>query len=84
MPSVPMFDPPWVPQCSGSVQDPINEDQSVSRHPESQHWFFSVEVCGQLSQKMWLIIPVRDTNLALRSTQLLSLQEIFSIELPET
>ncbi|XP_013918192.1 PREDICTED: protein unc-80 homolog [Thamnophis sirtalis] len=28
MPSVPMFDPPWVPQCSGSVQDPINEDQS--------------------------------------------------------
>ncbi|KAB1279135.1 Protein unc-80-like protein [Camelus dromedarius] len=29
MPSVPMFDPPWVPQCSGSVQDPINEDQSV-------------------------------------------------------
>ncbi|KFO80620.1 Protein unc-80, partial [Cuculus canorus] len=30
MPSVPMFDPPWVPQCSGSVQDPINEDQSKS------------------------------------------------------
>ncbi|XP_041433155.1 protein unc-80 homolog isoform X11 [Xenopus laevis] len=30
MPSVPMFDPPWVPQSSGSVQDPINEDQSKS------------------------------------------------------
>nr|XP_060638137.1 protein unc-80 homolog isoform X2 [Anolis sagrei ordinatus] len=30
MPSVPMFDPPWVPQCGGSVQDPINEDQSKS------------------------------------------------------
>ncbi|KAM4815512.1 protein unc-80 homolog, partial [Thomomys bottae] len=30
MPSVPMFDPPWVAQCSGSVQDPINEDQSKS------------------------------------------------------
>ncbi|GAB0191789.1 protein unc-80 [Grus japonensis] len=30
MPSVPMFDPPWVPQCTGSVQDPINEDQSKS------------------------------------------------------
>ncbi|XP_053139411.1 protein unc-80 homolog isoform X5 [Hemicordylus capensis] len=31
MPSVPMFDPPWVPQCSGSVQDPINEDQSEKK-----------------------------------------------------
>ncbi|XP_068101296.1 protein unc-80 homolog isoform X20 [Hyperolius riggenbachi] len=30
MPSVPMFDPPWVPQSSGSVQDPISEDQSKS------------------------------------------------------
>ncbi|XP_062817218.1 protein unc-80 homolog isoform X5 [Anolis carolinensis] len=30
MPSVPMFDPPWVPQCGGSVQDTINEDQSKS------------------------------------------------------
>lgn len=30
MPSVPMFDPPWVPQSCGSVQDPINEDQSKS------------------------------------------------------
>uniref|UniRef100_A0ACB8G170 Protein unc-80 n=1 Tax=Sphaerodactylus townsendi TaxID=933632 RepID=A0ACB8G170_9SAUR len=30
MPSVPMFDPPWVPQCGGSVQEPINEDQSKS------------------------------------------------------
>ncbi|XP_041120448.1 protein unc-80 homolog isoform X3 [Polyodon spathula] len=30
MPCVPMFDPPWVPQSTGSVQDPINEDQSKS------------------------------------------------------
>nr|XP_016850568.1 PREDICTED: protein unc-80 homolog [Anolis carolinensis] len=30
MPSVPMFDPPWVPLCGGSVQDTINEDQSKS------------------------------------------------------
>lgn len=30
MPCVPIFDPPWVPQNTGSVQDPINEDQSVS------------------------------------------------------
>lgn len=30
MPCVPIFDPPWVPQNAGSVQDPINEDQSVS------------------------------------------------------
>uniref|UniRef100_A0A667WHN7 Unc-80 homolog, NALCN channel complex subunit n=1 Tax=Myripristis murdjan TaxID=586833 RepID=A0A667WHN7_9TELE len=30
MPCVPMFDPPWVPQNTGSVQDPINEDQSKS------------------------------------------------------
>ncbi|XP_073489623.1 protein unc-80 homolog isoform X7 [Aquarana catesbeiana] len=32
MPSVPMFDPPWVPQSSGSVQDPISEDQSRAEH----------------------------------------------------
>ncbi|RVE75230.1 hypothetical protein OJAV_G00014730 [Oryzias javanicus] len=30
MPCVPIFDPPWVPQNTGSVQDPINEDQSKS------------------------------------------------------
>uniref|UniRef100_A0A3Q2ZNL7 Unc-80 homolog (C. elegans) n=1 Tax=Kryptolebias marmoratus TaxID=37003 RepID=A0A3Q2ZNL7_KRYMA len=30
MPCVPIFDPPWVPQTTGSVQDPINEDQSKS------------------------------------------------------
>lgn len=30
MPCVPIFDPPWVPLNTGSVQDPINEDQSVS------------------------------------------------------
>ncbi|XP_072434871.1 protein unc-80 homolog isoform X2 [Chiloscyllium punctatum] len=30
MPSVPMFDPPWVPQSTGRVQDPISEDQSKS------------------------------------------------------
>ncbi|XP_063072865.1 protein unc-80 homolog [Engraulis encrasicolus] len=30
MPCVPMFDPPWIPQNTGSVQDPINEDQSKS------------------------------------------------------
>ncbi|KAM6945754.1 LOW QUALITY PROTEIN: protein unc-80 homolog [Aplochiton taeniatus] len=30
MPCVPMFDPPWVPHNTGSVQDPINEDQSKS------------------------------------------------------
>ncbi|KAJ3584353.1 hypothetical protein NHX12_014848 [Muraenolepis orangiensis] len=30
MPCVPMFDPPWVPQNTGSVQDSINEDQSKS------------------------------------------------------
>ncbi|KAG7280341.1 hypothetical protein CRUP_024133 [Coryphaenoides rupestris] len=30
MPCVPMFDPPWVPQNTGNVQDPINEDQSKS------------------------------------------------------
>ncbi|XP_028832106.1 protein unc-80 homolog isoform X5 [Denticeps clupeoides] len=30
MPCVPMFDPPWVPQNTGSVQDPISEDQSKS------------------------------------------------------
>lgn len=30
MPCVPIFDPPWVPQNTGSVQDPISEDQSVS------------------------------------------------------
>ncbi|XP_034533446.1 protein unc-80 homolog [Notolabrus celidotus] len=31
MPCVPIFDPPWVPQNTGSVQDPINEDQSGCR-----------------------------------------------------
>ncbi|XP_061534416.1 protein unc-80 homolog isoform X14 [Phycodurus eques] len=30
MPCVPIFDPPWVPQNTGSVQDPISEDQSKS------------------------------------------------------
>ncbi|XP_029696082.1 protein unc-80 homolog isoform X11 [Takifugu rubripes] len=30
MPCVPIFDPPWVPLNTGSVQDPINEDQSYS------------------------------------------------------
>ncbi|XP_029696088.1 protein unc-80 homolog isoform X17 [Takifugu rubripes] len=30
MPCVPIFDPPWVPLNTGSVQDPINEDQSKS------------------------------------------------------
>uniref|UniRef100_A0AAY5KIG3 Unc-80 homolog (C. elegans) n=1 Tax=Esox lucius TaxID=8010 RepID=A0AAY5KIG3_ESOLU len=30
MPCVPMFDPPWVPSNTGSVQDPINEDNSKS------------------------------------------------------
>lgn len=35
MPCVPIFDPPWVPQNTGSVQDPINEDQSVSLNPSS-------------------------------------------------
>uniref|UniRef100_UPI00398F58D0 protein unc-80 homolog isoform X8 n=1 Tax=Pristiophorus japonicus TaxID=55135 RepID=UPI00398F58D0 len=30
MPSVPMFDPPWVPQSTGRVQDTISEDQSKS------------------------------------------------------
>ncbi|XP_072902899.1 protein unc-80 homolog isoform X3 [Hemitrygon akajei] len=30
MPSIPMFDPPWVPQSTGRVQDPISEDQSKS------------------------------------------------------
>ncbi|CDQ90015.1 unnamed protein product [Oncorhynchus mykiss] len=33
MPCVPMFDPPWVPSNTGSVQDPINEDNSVSPAP---------------------------------------------------
>lgn len=33
MPCVPIFDPPWVPQNTGSVQDPITEDQSVSLSP---------------------------------------------------
>lgn len=33
MPCVPIFDPPWVPQNTGSVQDPISEDQSVSLSP---------------------------------------------------
>ncbi|MEE6491018.1 hypothetical protein FKM82_016071 [Ascaphus truei] len=37
MPSVPMFDPPWVPQSSGSVQDPINEDQSVNEEHATEH-----------------------------------------------
>ncbi|KAE8278523.1 Protein unc-80-like protein [Larimichthys crocea] len=40
MPCVPIFDPPWVPQNTGSVQDPINEDQSraVSRsHQRAEH-----------------------------------------------
>ncbi|XP_067844006.1 protein unc-80 homolog [Heptranchias perlo] len=45
MPSVPMFDPPWVPQSTGRVQDPISEDQfksfsarAVSRsHQRAEH-----------------------------------------------
>jgi len=52
-----MFDPPWVPQCSGSVQDPINEDQSVSHH-ESKHCFYSVAALAKLNPKMWAKLKV--------------------------
>ncbi|XP_014837511.1 PREDICTED: protein unc-80 homolog isoform X7 [Poecilia mexicana] len=37
MPCVPIFDPPWVPQTTGSVQDPINEDQSFPTLIQSVH-----------------------------------------------
>ncbi|TKS64898.1 Protein unc-80 -like protein [Collichthys lucidus] len=37
MPCVPIFDPPWVPQNTGSVQDPINEDQSYPTLIQSVH-----------------------------------------------
>nr|XP_054603628.1 protein unc-80 homolog isoform X2 [Nothobranchius furzeri] len=37
MPCVPIFDPPWVPQTTGSVQDPINEDQSYPTLIQSVH-----------------------------------------------
>ncbi|XP_077449538.1 protein unc-80 homolog isoform X16 [Stigmatopora argus] len=37
MPCVPIFDPPWVPQNTGSVQDPINEDQSFPTLIQSVH-----------------------------------------------
>ncbi|XP_031749777.1 protein unc-80 homolog isoform X13 [Xenopus tropicalis] len=49
MPSVPMFDPPWVPQSSGSVQDPINEDQSVSR--SVKHKSFSARAVSRSHQR---------------------------------
>lgn len=39
MPCVPIFDPPWVPQNTGSVQDPINEDQSVSLMSNVRKYF---------------------------------------------
>ncbi|XP_072303133.1 protein unc-80 homolog isoform X5 [Eucyclogobius newberryi] len=45
MPCVPIFDPPWVPQNTGSVQDPINEDQSVS------HKSFSARAVSRSHQR---------------------------------